>query len=86
MASSKARSDILLEFIVGSRGSFPHVDFAGYCCGDEGGAEFFEAVDGFLDFGDEGVDLGGFAVEEGGDGALFLMSGATAYNLSRSPI
>ena len=38
---------------------------------DQGGAVFLEVVDGLVDFGDEGVDFGCFAVEVGGDGELF---------------
>ena len=37
---------------------------------DEGGALFLEEFDLALFFGDEGVYVGGFVVEEGGDGAL----------------
>lgn len=38
---------------------------------DEGGAMFGEEGEAAAFVGDEGVDLGGFAVEVGGDGALF---------------
>ena len=38
---------------------------------DQGGALFLEQLDQPLFLGDEGVDFGRLAVEEGGDGALF---------------
>jgi hypothetical protein len=48
-----------------------YVDFAGDGGGDQGGAVFAQALDGALHMGDQGVDLARFAVEMGGDGALF---------------
>ena len=47
------------------------VEALGDSVADQGGALFLEQLDQPLLLGDEGVDFGRFAVEEGGDGALF---------------
>ena len=48
------------------------VDLAGDGGGDQGGTVFLKMDDGGFNLGDDGVDLGGLAVEVDGDGALFL--------------
>ncbi len=40
--------------------------------GDQRGAAFLQQVDGALGFGGECIEFGGFGVEEGGDGGLFI--------------
>ena len=50
----------------------PHVDLAGDGGEDEDGAVFLQSVDGLLNLGDEGVKLCRFAIEERGDGSLFI--------------
>lgn len=68
-------------------GLLPNVDLAGHRGGDEGGAEFLEAIDRVADLGDEGVDARGFAVEERGDGALFrIWRCAHSLWFSRPPV
>jgi len=49
----------------------PHIDFSRNRRRGEGGAAFLEQVDGVLGFGCQCINLGGFAVKEGGDGFLF---------------
>lgn len=51
--------------------SAAQVDLAGHGGGDKGGAVVAQALDGLFDLGGEGVELGDFAVEVGGDSLLF---------------
>src|SRR5258708_4920054 len=48
----------------------PHINLSGNRGGDQGSAVFLKPLDGLLDFGYERINLGGFPVEEVGDGAL----------------
>jgi hypothetical protein len=52
-----------------------HVDLAGHRSGDEGDAEFFEAVDGVAGFGDEGEMSLSFSVERLDNDLLFIGRG-----------
>src|SRR5713226_4656842 len=47
-----------------------HVDLARHGRRDEGGAVLLQPLDRLADLGDEGVDLGGLAIEESSDGVL----------------
>src|SRR6185437_12623902 len=66
----------------GSPDLLPHVDLAGHRSGDEGHAEFLEAVNGGSDVGDEGVDAGSFTVKIQHDGLLFAGRWARDVNVA----